>query len=340
MKFFKNTAVALVLTAVMIAAAMGIGQYRRPAESPAGPAPDGAIDTSLSTSKYSQYLWDEAELLTSSQKKQVLQYNANWDYRYNSIVGLVTVDGVDGSLDDAAYDYGARLGLGENDALLLVAMEEGQWYVANGDEFATIMTQSAVRDLENCLSGENGPDILGFYQTMNGIYMQNFGLGNAEVQQSSGSAVGVLVGILVLVIVVLVVSSAIDQARYNTYRRRYYGVVGAPIYRPILFWHGPSYGWYRRRWAPPPPPPPRRRPPSGPSRPSGGSRGSGNFGGRSSGGSRGGGTFGGRPSGGSRGGFGGTFGGGSRGGSFGGSRGGSFGGSRGGGRGGSFGGRR
>lgn len=54
-------------------------------------------------------------------------------------------------------------------------------------------------------------------------------------------------------------ATLIDSARYTAYRQRYYGVVNPPyVFRPILFWHGPSYGWYRRRWRQPPPPPPPR----------------------------------------------------------------------------------
>lgn len=89
--------------------------------------------------------------------------------------------------------------------------------------------------------------------------------------------------LVILLAIVLVAATLIDSARYTAYRQRYYGVVNPPyVFRPILFWHGPSYGWYRRRWRQPPPPPPPRGPRgpggggfSGFSGPGGGSRGSG-----------------------------------------------------------------
>ena len=149
-----------------------------------------------------------------------------------------------------------------------------------------------------------------------------------------------------VVVIVLIVATIADQYRYNDYRRRYYGVPNPPVtFRPILFWHGPRWGWYRRRWYAPPPPPPR--PPRGGPGPGGG-----NFGGFGGGPGRPG-HFGGsrpnRPGGSGRpggfggaggfqrgGGFGGNHGAGrssGRGGGFGGGRsGGSFGGGRGGGR--------
>lgn len=345
MKFFKNTAVAVVIAALMICGAVVLGQSKRPADAGPKPEPGYELDTGLSTSGYRKYLADEAEVLTDAQEKTLLTYNANWDYRYNSVVALVTVDGVDGSIEDAAYDWGAGLGLGEGDAVLLVDAAGDTWYVATGNDFNTIMTTSATNTLSAALdSGSQTDGIMGFYAAMNGIYIDNFGLGNAGVEDgyASGGSFALAANLVILLVVVVLVCSAIDSARYNTYRRRYYGVMGAPIYRPILFWHGPRYGWYRRRWAPPPPPPPRRPPNN---RPGGGS--TSGFGGAGNRGPRGGGTFGGRPSGGRPGGFGGSFGGSSRpgGGSFGGSRGGSFGGGRSGGfgggsRGGGFGGRR
>lgn len=342
MKFFKNTAVAVVLTAVMIAAALGIGQYRKPADITPEPSQSTALDTTLPTGKYSKYLWDDADVLTSAQEKEILRYNANWDYRYNSVVAVVITDSA-GDLDEFAWFQGSDMGLGEGDAVLAISARDGAWFVAPGNDFSTILTSRVQADLEDILGDKpDGKDVLAFYGALNQVYLENFGLGNAEHTSYGGGAIGGLIPVLVLLVVVLVVASAIDAARYNTYRRRYYGVVGAPVYRPILFWHGPSYGWYRRRWAPPPPPPPRRRPPGGSGGPSSGFGGAGAG---KNGGSRGA-TFGGRPSGGSRGGFGGggssrggSFGGGSRGGFGGGgsSRGGSFGGGS---RGGSFGGRR
>ena len=181
--------------------------------------------------------------------------------------------------------------------------------------------------------------VLSFFAEMNQVYIDNFGLGNAGgggSYQVNERTMGVI-SLLVLLVAALMVLSAIDRARYNSYRARFYGGASPPyVFRPILFWHGPGYGWYRRHWhRPPPPPPGGPRGPRGPGDPGGFGGiggGSGGFGG-SFGGSRGGGF------GGSRGGgFGGSFGG--RGGSFGG-RGGGFGGGfgGGGGRGGGFGGR-
>ena len=359
MKFLQKTWVAWLLTAVMIVAAIGIGQVRGGRREPE-PLPSGstALDKSLSTAGYDKWIWDDANILSASTEKQINLYNANWDYRYNSVVAIVTTDSTS-DLEEFAWDQGIDLGLGEGDAILAISARDEDWFVAPGDDFSTILTNRVVSDLEDILSGKlNDKTVLAFYEALNQVYLDNFGLGNAGSGSTyapgysgGGTVAGVMLLVLILIAIVLVVS-AIDRMRYNTYRRQYYGVVNPPVmFRPIFFWHGPGSYWYRRHWRQPPPPPPPR-PPRGPGGPGpgsgfggggftgfsgpmgGGSRGgsfsSGPRGGGFSGGSRGGGFSGGRGggfSGGSRGGgFGGSFGGGSRGGGFGGgSRGGGFG---------------
>lgn len=369
MKFLQKTWVAWLLTAVMIVAAVGIGQVKGERREPE-PLPTGsaALDESLSTDGYDKWIWDDADLLSASAERQISLYNANWDYRYNSVVALVTTDSTD-DLEEFAWNQGSDMGLGEGDAILAISTRDEAWFVAPGDDFSTILTDRAVSELEDALDkGLNERHILTFYEVLNEIYVDNFGLGNAEAEgyyeyDSGGDRMAGLIMLAFILIAIVVVVNAIDRSRYNTYRRQYYGVVNPPVmFRPIFFWHGPGTSWYRRNWRQPPPPPPR--PPRGPGNRPGGGFGGGSgfsggsstgFGGAGNHGPRGGGTFGGRPSGSGRsGGFGGSFGGGSFGGSsFGGSRGGGFGGSRGGGfggghsggfgggsRGGGFGGRR
>ena len=240
--------------------------------------------------------------------------------------------------------------LASADGILVVNAENGDCYLAVGPDYP--MTDSQVSSYldrylyEDAMAGNFGVGVLGLFDGINEFYLDNYGLGyldNSGDQVYGGRSAGEMLGaVVVLLVILLVIASVLDSMRYTAYRQRYYGVPNPPyVFRPILFWHGPGWGWYRRRWRRPPPPPPRG--PRGPGgRPGGGGfngfQGPGGFGG--SGGSRGGEFSGGARGGGfSRGGgFGGGFGG-SRGGGFGGgargggfSRGGGFGGgSRGGG---------
>lgn len=364
MKFLQKSWVAWLLTAVMIAGAVGIGLSKSPASNTPGPAPALGLDEGLSTEQFAGYIWDEANVLSSKQEEQICLYNANWAQRYDSIIAVAVVKSAEGRLDDFAYDLGEEIELAPADGILVIDTSARDAYLAVGPDYP--LTDSQVTSyLDNALyayvqEGGYGAGILALFGQLNDYYVSGYGLGyldNAGSVQGYGSEGRQLAGfvmLLFLLIAVVVVINAIDQMRYNTYRQRYYGVLNPPvIFRPIFFWHGPGTYWYRRHWHQPPPPPPPRGPrgPGPGSRPGGGSftgfsgpgggssRGggfsSGPRGGGFSGGSRGGGFsggsrgggFGGGFSGGSFGGRGGGFGGGSRGGGFsgGGSRGGGFG---------------
>jgi len=344
MKFFQKTWVAVLLTVAMIAGAVAIGQGRGTAA--AGSSVPSKLDTTLSTGAYEQWVGDFADVLSSEEEKQICLYNANWDQRYGSIIVVETLEQTPGtSLEDYTYGQAEAFELGAYDGYLTIVPSTGDVYFAVGadyplsdSEIGVYLSQYLYDDVK---ADRTGAGTLSLFAALNQYYVDNYG-----IPQQGGSYYGrneeysMAVGALLLVVIVLMIATITDHLRYASYRQRYYGVVNPPVmFRPILFWHGPSYGWYRRRWRRPPPPPPPRGP--------GGFGGSGGFGGPggfgsgprpgggasrpSNGGFRGSG-FGGGGFGGSRGGTSGSF----RGGGFGGSRGGGFGGGRGGG----FGGRR
>lgn len=336
MKFLQKTWVAVVITAAMIVAAVAIGLSKpAPAATPEPAAPptfsDTALDDSLSTGQYQRYLNDQPGVLTEQQRQQLCLYNANWDLRYSSIlvVDIQSAAPTSDSLADYAYDRANNMELGRYDAYLVIVPSIQDAYFAAGTDYP--LSDSQITDFmdrylyQDLVDGKTDQGVLALCAGLNDYYVSNFGTGSADGDYSyddygtdEGSA---LVGLLMLLVILLVIFSIIDRLRYSSYRQRYYGVVDPPVlFRPLLFWHGPSYGWYRRRWHQPPPPPPRGPGGPGPRRPGGpGSFGGGPRPGGHSGNSRPGG-FGSTSRGGG-------FGSGSRGGGFGGvSRGGGFGG--------------
>ena len=265
MKFFQKRSVAIVLVIVMIAAGIGIGRLRAN-QAPAAPTTgSAALDTSLSTASYEEkWIWDEAGVFSSSEKKQIALYNANWDQRYTSLVAVAAVKSASGDIGDYAYELGNEIGLGQGDALLVLDIGGKDAYLATGDDFANVMlsdTQAtSYLDLylyEDFMDGNYGKGVLTLMSKLNERYVEVFGVSNTTYD-NGGTTMDMIVGIVVLLIILLVIASILDTLRYNSYRQRYYGVANPPyVFRPILFWHGPSYGWYRRRWRQPPPPPPR-----------------------------------------------------------------------------------
>jgi len=326
MKFFQKTWVAVIITALMIAAAVFIGQGDGTASSGPAPEPSG-LDISLSTGAYERWVGDFAGVLSDKEVEQICLYNANWDKRYGSIIVVETLEYYpDQGVEDYAYDQANEFELGAYDGYLVIVPGEDDAYLAVGQDYPLSDSEIGVYMnqylYDDVTSGDIGDGVLTLFAALNDYYVDNYGTGSTvTIADSSTLTVG---GIIVWLIVLIIILSILDRMRYNTYRARYYGVVNPPyVFRPILFWHGPGYGWYRRNWRRPPPPP---KPPRG---------GSGGFGGGGfSSSSRPGGFGSSRPGGG----FGGGRGGGFSGGGFGGSRGGGFGGGRGGGFGGSRGG--
>ena len=354
MEMLKKRWVAVVILLLVIALSICIGQMRSPTGTDL-PATDSAqsLDSGLDIEPYRTWLWDEVNVLSSSTEDTLCLYNANWDAQYQSLVAVAVVSDTDGqAIDGYAYSLANEIGLSARDALLVVDTGTIDAYLALGNDFLPSLTSSDVTSLLDqnlrapLQAGNCGEGVLALFSALDQVYIADYGAslgGGYHGYEYSGSFATILTvtTLVIFFVILLAVLTAIDTARYNAYRRTYYGVATPPyVFRPILFWHGPRYGWYRRRWHQPPPPPPPG--PGGPRPPRGGGFG-GNFsshrGGGFGGSFRGGGFGGGSRGGGFGGGFrGGGFGGGSRGGGFGGgSRGGGFGGGS---RGGGFGGRR
>lgn len=358
MKIFQKTWVAWLVTAAMIACAVGIGLSKGSGSS--APAPSG-LDTSLSTGAYEQWIGDFAGVLTDEQEKQICLYNANWDQRYGSIIVVETLaDTPNVSLEEYTYNRAEEFELGAYDGYLTINPQNGDAYFAVGMDYPLSDSQVGVYLsqylYDSVASGEYGKGVLTLFSALNQYYLDNYGDGSATVARPQSGVGSSIMGWVMLLVILLVIATIVDNLRYATYRQRYYGVLNPPVvFRPILFWHGPGSSWYRRRWRQPPPGGPKgpggpggfgggsggfgsgprpggssSRPGGSSSRPSSGgfrgggfsSGGFGGFRGGSSGGFRGGG-FSGGGFGGSRGG--GGFSGGGRGGGFGGSRGGGFG---------------
>ncbi|MFR4334891.1 MAG: TPM domain-containing protein [Lawsonibacter sp.] len=263
MKLFQKTSVAVALTVVMIAAAIGIGQVRG-SSAPAVPQAAG-LDKSLSTSSYATWISDEAEVLSDQEERQICLYNANWVARYDSLIAVATVREVSGDIADYAYALGEQIQLGAADGILVVDTGTNNCYLAVGPDYP--MTDEQVTShldrylYENAMAGQFGTGVLSLFDGINQFYVENYGLGYLETSQNAygGRSTGeTVMSLVVLLVILVVIASVVDSLRYTSYRQRYYGVPNPPyLFRPILFWHGPAYGWYRRRWRRPPPPPPR-----------------------------------------------------------------------------------
>lgn len=340
MKLLKSRKFACVVMILTILVTSFFGLKNKPVEVPASGV---KLDESLPTGYYEQFLVDDANVLSQKTEKQIAIYNANWDQLAGRIMAVVTVKQCDNA-EDAAWDWAYELGLGENDAILLLEEKNGAYsFLCSGSFYDDVPSGLADTALyEGIRKGDYDTAVLSLCAEVHQLH---------EPYQSEGSGVGAVILIVLMILLVVWICTLIDSKRYSRWNARY-GSMPTPtvVYQPVLWWHRPGSVWYRQRRTPVPPPhrypsgggyrPQVNRPPvgggrpyvgggprpSGPSRPAGHSR-PGSFGGGFSGGSRGGSSRGGGFNGGIRGGGsrGGGFSGGSRGG---GSRGGGFSGGR------------
>ena len=339
----RPAAAVIMVAAIILSSLYGLSRAPAPHIPEGGPP----LDTSLSTAAYEEYIVDNAKVLSARTEKNLSVYNANWDSWAGSILAVVTVKNAP-AVEDAAYDWVNTLELGDNDALLLLSVGTKDAYLLTSGNFYDAVGGRETTYLSACVyEGVQRGD----YDTAAESLFGSLNLLFADVaagDSTGGWGVAVIYGVALLLLLLLFLS-LLDIFRLSTWRQRYIGVPYPPVYRPILWWHGPRSGWYRRHSAPPPRPNPGPRPPmggggprpggfGGAARPGGfgGAARPGGFGGAArpgsfgSGGRTGGGGFGSRPGsfGGSRAGGGGF----SRGGGFGGGRSGGGGFSRGGGR--------
>ena len=361
MKFFQKRGVAIVVLILAIVASSAWGLHKAPAVS----TPEGGekLDPSLSTAAFTQYVRDDAGVLSDKTEEAIGLYNANWDKMFGSIMAVVTVQSSD-NLENTAYDYADTMQLGSNDAILVIAKQQQDYYLVASGDFYDLLSGLSQSFVASCMeSGVQKSDydaaVRSLCAALHVELSQQYQQSEAALDEAANGVMFIMILIIFFVLWIM-----LDGMRYRRYRRRYMMPgMGIPtvVYHPIFWGRRPPRGPRPPRSGGPRPPqggprppqggprPPRsggssggnRRPPQQPRRPSGGSGNSfGGFGSSGRGGGFGSGNFGGFGGSSRGGGFGGdgSFGG------FGGSRGGGFGGGRsggfGGGRGGGFGGRR
>ena len=335
MKFFQKRGVAIAVLILAILASGAWGLHKAPVVS----TPEGGekLDPSLSTAAFTQYVRDEADILSDKTEEAVGLYNANWDKMFGSIMAVVTVQSSD-DLENTAYDYAEAMQLGTNDAILLIAKQQQDYYLVASGDFYDLLSSLSQSFVASCMEdgvqkGDYDAAVRSLCAALHVELSQQYQQSEAALDEAANGVMFIMILVIFFIIWIM-----LDGMRYRRYRRRYMMPgMGIPtvVYRPIFWGRRPPRGPRPPRSGGPRPPygggssGGNRRPPQPPRRPSSSGGSFGGFGSTGRGGGFG--------SGGSFGGFGSSRGGGFGGGSFGGSRGGGFGG---GGRGGGFGGRR
>ncbi len=335
MKFFQKRGVAIVVLILAIVASSAWGLHKAPAVS----TPEGGekLDPSLSTAAFTQYVRDDAGVLSDKTEEAIGLYNANWDKMFGSIMAVVTTESAN-DLDSIAWEYANQMELAPDDAILVIAEQEGSYYLLPSGSFRSLLESLSQSFVASCMAdgvqkGNYDAAVRSLCAALHVELSQQYQQSEAALDEAANGVMFIMILVIFFIIWIM-----LDGMRYRRYRRRYMMPgMGIPtvVYRPIFWGRRPPRGPRPPRSGGPRPPqggprPPysggssggNRRPPQPPRRPSSSGGSFGGFGSTGRGGGFGSGSVGGF--------------GGSRGGGFGGSRGGGFGGGRGGG----FGGRR
>ena len=137
MKFFQKRGVAIAVLILAIIASGAWGLHKAPAVS----TPEGGekLDPSLSTAAFTQYVRDEADILSDKTEEAVGLYNANWDKMFGSIMAVVTTESAN-DIENAAYDYAIEMQLAENDAILVIAKQQQDYYLLASGDFYDLLS--------------------------------------------------------------------------------------------------------------------------------------------------------------------------------------------------------
>ena len=148
MKFFQKRGVAIVVLILAIVASSAWGLHKAPAVS----TPEGGekLDPSLSTAAFTQYVRDDAGVLSDKTEEAIGLYNANWDKMFGSIMAVVTVQSSD-NLENTAYDYADTMQLGSNDAILVIAKQQQDYYLVASGDFYDLLSGLSQSFVASCM---------------------------------------------------------------------------------------------------------------------------------------------------------------------------------------------
>lgn len=130
MKLFRRTGVAVLLTAMMIILAVGIGLARRPGRA-------GHISASENAP---WYVSDQAGVLSSSCIKQLESNNRSLDSTMGVVIGCLTCNYGKDDLGNYAMDQAEKMGLGANDFMVVLDISGENYWLVQGSGLTRLFT--------------------------------------------------------------------------------------------------------------------------------------------------------------------------------------------------------
>ena len=126
----KRTGVAVLLTVVMIVAAVVIGLARRPGHNL--PAAESGAST--------WYVSDQAGVLSSSAIRQLQENNRTLDSSMGVVIGCITCNYGKNDLYNYAIDQAEKMGLGANDFVVVLDISGENYWLIQGSGLVDLFT--------------------------------------------------------------------------------------------------------------------------------------------------------------------------------------------------------
>lgn len=187
---------------------------------------------------------DDAGVLSDKTEEAIGLYNANWDKMFGSIMAVVTVQSSD-NLENTAYDYADTMQLGSNDAILVIAKQQQDYYlVASGDFYDLLsgLSQSFVASCmaDNVQKGDYDAAVRSLCAALHVELSQQYQQSEAALDEAANGVMFIMILIIFFVLWIM-----LDGMRYRRYRRRYMMPgMGVPtvMYYPIFWGRRPPRG--------------------------------------------------------------------------------------------------
>ena len=242
MKFFQKRGVAIVVLILAIVASSAWGLHKAPAVS----TPEGGekLDPSLSTAAFTQYVRDEADILSDKTEEAVGLYNANWDKMFGSIMAVVTTESAN-DIENAAYDYAIEMQLAENDAILVIAKQQQDYYLLASGDFYDLLSGLSQSFVASCMAdgvqkGDYDAAVRSLCAALHVELSQQYQQSEAALDEAANGVMFIMILIIFFVLWIM-----LDGMRYRRYRRRYMMPgMGVPtvMYHPIFWGRRPPRG--------------------------------------------------------------------------------------------------
>ena len=218
MKFFQKRGVAIAVLILAIVASSAWGLHKAPAVS----TPEGGekLDPSLSAAAFTQYVRDDAGVLSDKTEEAIGLYNANWDKMFGSIMAVVTTES-ESDMENAAYDCAMEMELGENDAVLLIAKKQQDYYLLASGEFYDLLSSLSPSFVASCMAdnvqkGDYDAAVRSLCAALHVELSQQYQQSEAALDEAANGVMFIMILIIFFVLWIM-----LDGMRYRRYRRRY-----------------------------------------------------------------------------------------------------------------------